>query len=113
MALRAGRGARGRALRRDDRAVARIGLAPSPCAARRVVLVGAVDDIVSDRCGLRTVEHRPKRGHAAFLESTIEHNAVPSVHGDEGGAAQIRNHAAGYRSFAMANAAEAIEQRLS
>ena len=72
-----------------------------------------MDDVISDRRGLRAVEHRPKWRHAAFLERAVEHDAVPSVRGNEGGAAKIRDHAASYRGFAMANAAVAIEQRLS
>jgi hypothetical protein len=71
-----------RALGRDDGPSTGIGLAQSPCAARCEVFVGAMDDIVADRRGLRVVKHRPKRRHAAFLKRTVEHNAVPSVHGD-------------------------------
>src|SRR5208283_3311749 len=81
--------------------------------ARRIGFVGAMDNIVTDRRGLRAVEHRPKRGHAAFLQRTVEHDTVPSVHGDEGGTSKIRGRTATHSGFAMADTAKPIVQPLA
>jgi hypothetical protein len=80
---------------------------------RRRVLSGTVDHVVANRRRLCAVKRHGKRRHAAFLEGSIEHNAVPGINGDERGPAKIWDNAAGHRVFAMAHAAEAAEQRLS
>ena len=72
-----------------------------------------MDDVVADRRGLLAVEHRREWGHAAFLQRAVEHDAVPGVHGDEGGCAQIRHDAAADSRLALADAAEPGEQGLS
>src|SRR4029077_12080758 len=113
MALCASRGTGSGALCHDDGSLVGIGPVSASGAARRVGLVGAMDNIVADCCGLRAVEHRCKRGHAALLQRAVEHDTVPSVHGDEGGATQIRGHAAGHDRFAVANHAELIVQSLA
>ncbi len=112
MTLGASRGARSGALCSDDCSLGGIGLVAAH-GARRVWLVGAMDDVVADRRGLRAVEHRLERSHTALLERSIEHHAVPGLHGDEGRPSKIRGHAAGHGGFAMAHAAELIVQPLA
>ena len=68
-------------------------------------LVGTMDHIGADRRGLCAVEHRRKRRHAAFLQGSLQHDTVPSVHGDEGRATKVRSDPARYQTFAMTNTA--------
>src|SRR5262245_19028037 len=64
--LRAGRRGGSRALRRNDYAPVRIGLARRRRGGRAFGLVSAMNGIIADRGRLRAVEDRPARGHTTF-----------------------------------------------
>ena len=101
MALCAGDGARCCALRNNDCPVVCIGLVRSRYIVRRRVLSGTVDHVLANRRRLCAVKRHGKRRHAAFLEGSIEHNAVPGINGDERGPAKIWDNAAGHRVFRL------------
>src|SRR5277367_676393 len=72
-----------------------------------------MNNVVANGRGLRTIQHRPKRGHAALMKRTVKHDVEPSVNGDEWGPAKVRDDAAPHGGFAMAHRAKLIEQALS
>jgi hypothetical protein len=52
------------------------------------------------------IDHGAEGGHAVNLQDAVKNNVVPRVHGEKWRGAEIRDHSAGHRCFAVAVAAE-------
>src|SRR2546421_10964450 len=80
-------------------------LLPQPL---RLVLVGAPDDVVTDRLDLLEVEDAREADHAPIPPGSLVHHARPGLAvRDQRAAAQVRQHRAAVGGVAMAAAAEA------
>src|SRR5580765_7814989 len=74
----------------------------------RLVLVGALDDVVTDRLDLLLVQHVREADHAPLLQGAVLHHARPGLAvGDQRAASQVRQHGAAVGRVAVTAAAEA------
>src|SRR5260221_14768326 len=113
MALRAGWCAGRGTLRNDDRAAICVRLPGWFFRPWRIVVVGAMDDIVADRRDLLAVKHRGEGSHAALPQGAIKHDAVPGIDREEGRGSQVGHDATAHCSFTVTDATIAIEQAFS
>src|SRR5712671_4575423 len=77
---------------------------------RFAVLVGTMNDVVANGCGIITSQHILEGHHAGILERSVQQDLIPKVVAEEIGGAQVGNHAAADGSFAVADAAVAAKQ---
>src|SRR5213082_699210 len=74
----------------------------------RLVLVGALDDVVTDRLDLLRVQDIREADHAPIPQGSVMHHARPGLAvRDQRAAAQVGQHRAAVGGVAMAAAAEA------
>src|SRR2546423_15480425 len=72
------------------------------------VLVGALDDVVTDRLDLLQVQDFGEADHALIPQGSLMHHARPGLAvSNQRAAAQVRQHRAAVGGIAMAAAAEA------
>src|SRR3989449_9598495 len=73
-----------------------------------LVLVGALDDVVTDRLDLLQVQDVGEADHALISQGSVMHHARPGLAvRDQRAAAQVRQHRAAVGGVAVAAAAEA------